>query len=121
MRRIRAVFAASAGGADRVDLLDQPLPQAERRHEELAKALRTPEAGDVVEEVGDVRGDLLVGGEETEVLVDPGGQRVVVARAEVDVAPERSALAAYDERRLRVDLEAREPVDDVDAGPLDRP
>ncbi len=38
----------------------------------------------------------------------------------MDVAPELVAFAADDERRLRVDLEIREAVDDVDAGLFER-
>ena len=70
LMRIRAFLPAAAACADRPDLLDQPVAQVERRDEELAELLRPPEAGDVVEEVGDVGGDVLVGGEEPEVLVD---------------------------------------------------
>ena len=47
--------------------------QVERRDEQLAEPLRPAEAGQVVEEVGDVGGDLLVGREEPEVLVDARG------------------------------------------------
>ena len=93
LMRIRAGFPAAAACADGPDLLDQPVPQVERRDEELAEALRPAEAGEVVEEVGDVRGDVLVGGEEPEVLVEPRGAGVVVARADVDVAAEPAALA----------------------------
>ena len=76
-----------------------------------------PKPGQVVEEVGDVRRDVLVGREEPEVLVEPRRARVVVAGADVDVAAQLVALAADDERRLRVDLQVGEPVDDVDARP----
>ena len=80
-------------GCDRADVLDQPPPQVERRGEDLAELLRPAEAGDEVEEVGDVGGDVGVGGEEPDVLVDPRGRRVVVAGADVDVAPQLVALA----------------------------
>ena len=96
------------------------VPQRERRDEQLAELLRPSEAGQVVEEVGDVGGDLLVGREEADVLVEPRRDRVVVAGADVDVAAKPVALAADDERRLRVDLQVREAVDDVDAGLLER-
>ena len=86
----------------------------------LRNALRPAEAGDVVEEVGDVGGDVRVGGEEADVLVDPRRRRVVVAGADVDVAAQPVALAPDDERRLRVDLQVGEAVDDVDARLLER-
>ena len=94
--------------------------EVERRDEQLAEPLRPPEAGQVVEEVGDVGGDLLVGREEPEVLVEARRDGVVVAGADVDVAAQPVALAPDDERRLRVDLQVREAVDDVDARPLER-
>ena len=61
-----------------------------------------------------------VGGEEADVLVDARRRRVVVAGADVHVAPEPVALAPDDERRLRVDLHVGEAVDDVHAGLLER-
>ncbi|MDQ0775695.1 hypothetical protein QF026_004161 [Streptomyces aurantiacus] len=75
--------------------------------------------------VGEVRAHLRVGGQEPQVLVEPGGLRVVVAGADVAVAAEGLALLAYDEGQLAVGLEADEAVDDVAArllqllGPLD--
>ncbi len=98
---------------DRTDLLHEPPAKGEGRDEQLAEALRAAEAGQVVEEVGHVGRDLLVGREQAEVLVEARRERVVVAGAEVDVAPQALRLPADDERHLRVDLQAREPVDDV--------
>ena len=63
---------------------------------------------------------VLVGGEDADVLVEPGGRGVVVPRADVHVAAQRVALAPDDERHLGVDLQIREPVDDVDACLLHR-
>src|SRR4029077_18040692 len=96
---------------DLANLVDQPLPQRERRNEQLAEPRRPPEAGGVVEEVGDVRRHVLVGGEETEVLVVALVDVVVVARTEMHVAPQAAALAPDDARRLRGDLPRREAVD----------
>src|SRR5205085_11986291 len=102
------------------DLLDQPFAERERRHEQLAEVPRPSEPREMVEEVGDVGGNVLVGGEEPEVLVAAGGDGVVVAGAQMDVAAQTARLAPYHQRRLRVDLEAREAVDDVNAGLLER-
>src|SRR5262249_42426850 len=104
---------------DGADLGDQPLAQCERRDEDLAELARAPEAGQVVEEVGDVGADLLVGREQAEVLVASRRSRVVVPGADVDVPLQLVALPANDQRRLRVDLEIRKAVDDMDAGPLE--
>ena len=108
-------LAVLRGGRDRADLLDEPLAHLERRHEELAEPLGAAEAGDVVEDVGDVGGDLLVGREDPDVLVEPRRRGVVVAGADVDVAAQPARLATDDERHLRVDLHVREPVHDVHA------
>src|SRR6186713_876170 len=115
------VLAVRRRRGDAPYLLDEPTAQRERRDEELAELLRTTESRDVVEEVGDVCGDLLIAREDPDVLVEPCSRGVVVARADVRVAPQRVALTPDDERHLRVDLEVGEPVDDVDAGLLQRP
>ena len=85
----------------------------------LRKRRRLSEPRQVVEQVGDVGCDVLVRREEPEVLVDPRVVRVIVARADVDVAAQPVAFPAHDLRGLRVDLQAREPVDDVHAGALE--
>ena len=120
-KRMRACSPSPAALATaRISSTRRPA-QVERCDEELAERLRAAEPRDVVEEVGDVGGDLLVGREEAEVLVDAGCERVVVASPDVDVAPERVALAPDDQSGLRVDLEVGEAVDDVDANPLHGP
>ena len=73
-------LARFGGRCDLANQLDEPLPEVERRDEHLAEALRPPETGDEVEEVGDVGGDVGVGREEPDVLVDARGRGVVVAR-----------------------------------------
>ena len=113
------LLARLSCSGDHPDLLDQPFPEGERRHEQLAERAGPPEAGQVVEEVGDVGSDLLVGREEAEVLVAAGGDGVVVAGAEMDIAAQAARLAPHHERRLPVDLESWEAVDDVDAGLLE--
>ena len=52
------------------DLVDQAVAEVERRDEELAERLRPAEPRDVVEQVRDVLGDLGIGGEQPEVLVE---------------------------------------------------
>ena len=77
-------------------------------------------AGQHVEQVGEVGADVRVGGEQPEVLVQPGGLGVVVAGADVAVAADRAALLAHHQRGLAVRLQADHAVDDVAAGPLQR-
>ena len=55
-------------------------------------------------------------GEETEVRVDLRGRAVVVAGADVRVAPDAVGLAAHDQAQLAVRLQVLDAVDDVDAG-----
>ena len=107
--------------ADRANPLDQPGAQAERGHQDLLEVRRAAEAGQVVEEEGDVVRDLGVCRVEAHVLVGPGRDGVVVPRAHVHVTAERVSLAADDKRHLRVHLQIREAVDHVDAGLLERP
>ena len=109
------VFSVVGSGRNRADLVDEPASKRERRDEQLAELLRSPEARDVVEEIRDVGGDLLVRREHAEILVDPRGRRVVVARADVRVTTQRVALAAHYQRHLRVDLQIGEPVRHMDA------
>ena len=106
-------------GCCRADLFDESLTQVERGDEQLAEALGLTEAGQVVEEVCDVRGDVLVRREQAEILVPSGGDGVVVAGADVRVSTQAVSIASNDERRLRVNLEPREAVDDMHAGLLE--
>src|SRR6266540_981913 len=98
---------------------DDRLAHIERRDESLPEPLWPAEARQVVEEVREVGRDLLVGSEEAEVLVEAGGYGVVVAGSDVSVAPQSVFLTADDERALRVDLERRKSVDDVNARRLE--
>ena len=113
------VLSVVGSGRDRADLVDEPAPERERRDEQLAELLRAPEPRDEVEEIRDVSGDLLVRREHPEILVEPRRRRVVVARADMRVASQRIALAAHDQRHLRVDLQIGEPVRHVDASLLE--
>src|SRR5262249_56180565 len=94
---------------------DERLGKMEGRDPEVAKRGRRAEAGQEVEQVGDGRGDLGIAREETEVLVGPCGRGVVVAGPDMRVPVKLAAFAPDDECRFRVDLEIREPVDDMNA------
>ena len=115
MSRIRAVSPAFAAAVTARISSTSRVAHLERRHEQLAEPLRAAEAGDVVEDVGDVGGDLLVGREDPDVLVQPRRRGVVVAGADVDVAAQAARLAPDDERHLGVDLHVGEAVHDVHA------
>ena len=73
-------------------------------------------AGDEVEDARQVVADGAVGGEERQVGVDLGRDRVVVAGADVAVGDELAPLAPHDQAELGVGLELDEAVDHLDAG-----
>ncbi len=102
-----------------LDQLEQPRAQVTRRHHQLVVAVAAAVAGEVVEQPGHVGADVDVAREDAEVLVQPGGLGVVVARADVAVAPELVAVVAHDEHALGVGLQPGHPVDDVNAGALE--
>ncbi len=93
--------------------------KVERSDEQLPVAPRTRVAGERVEHLGDVRADRWIAREQPEVGVDPRRLRVVVARPDVDVMAHAVALAPDHEDALDVRLQARDPVDHVDAGLLE--
>ena len=101
------------GGDRALDLLDYALAQVVGGHQHLAVVQRAPVAGEVVEHVGHVSADLLVGGEQAEVGVQPRGRRVVVAGADVHVVAHAVALAAHHQHALGVRLQRGLTVDDV--------
>src|SRR5918998_350793 len=104
-----------------LDAAHDALAQGHGGDEELLVLLVLGVAGEVVEEVGAVLGQLLVVGEVGEVRVDAGGAGVVVAGAEVEVAPQAVPLAADHEADLGVRLEADDAVGDVHAPRLELP
>ena len=101
-----------------VDPGDQAVAQRLGGDQQPAVGLAARVAGQPVEQVGEVGADLRVGGEQAEVLVQPGRLRVVVAGADVAVAAQGLALLADHQRQLAVGLQADQAVDDVAAGLL---
>ena len=107
--------------ATRVDLVEDPLAQVERRDEQLAVAAHAGEAGQVVEEVGDVGRDVRPAGEQPEVGVQPRRPGVVVARPDVGVAADAARpRGARRGRSLACVFMLGEAVHDVHAGALER-
>src|SRR5262245_46970373 len=100
------------------DHLGDRFAQVDRRDQQLAVLLLTRVSGQVVEQLRNVFAEILVGGEEPEVGVDARRDRVVVARAEVDVAAQLVLLLAHDERHLCMGLQSDQTVYDVDSGLL---
>ncbi len=103
------------------DQVEEALAQGARRDQHLAIAPLVRVAGEVVEQVGDVGGQLGVGREEPDVLVAPRRDRVVVARPDMAVAADQPCFGADDEDGLGVGLQSDDAVDDVHAGLLQPP
>ena len=101
-----------------LDEVQDARPQRVGRDEQAAELPLARQAGQDVEQVRDVGADLRPAGQQPEVRVQARGLRVVVAGPDVDVAAQAAALAADDQRRLRVRLEPDEAVHDVRAGLL---
>ena len=118
---IRAGRPASACWRSRSISAIDPVGQVHRGDDQLVPVVALRVAGQQVEQGAGVLAELGPAGEEAQVGVEPRGGRVVVAGAEVDVAADAVVLAAHDQRGLAVGLEADDPVDDVDAGLLERP
>ena len=101
------------------DELEQALAQVQRGDEQALELLLDRVARELVEQPGEVLADLVVGGEQAEVLVDAARLRVVVARADVAVVAEAALLLPDHEGELAVGLQPDEAVDDVHAGLLE--
>ncbi|MNM97035.1 hypothetical protein D3C81_1095310 [compost metagenome] len=110
----------------RADMLHEVAVHRERRLPEVVQPDRARGAGEQLEHVVHVFADLLVGGQQAEVRVQPGGARMVVAGAQVGVAAQghllglrTGCLAPHDQQHLGVALVAHHAVDHVGAGGLE--
>src|SRR5262249_24424541 len=95
------------------DALDDARSDAMRRHQQPAVAGLPAVTGQYVEQVGQIRTDLGVGREQTEVLVDPGSLGVVVTGTDVTVPADCIALLAYHHRSLAMGLEPDQAIHHV--------
>src|SRR5262245_23276086 len=80
---------------------------------------RQRRSGELVEQIGDVRGDVVVAGEEPQIGVLPAGAYVVVPRADVRVSLDHTRLSPHDHHDLRMVLQTDETAYDVPAGRLE--
>ena len=105
------------------DELDKPRLEADRRGFDLVHRNGLGKPGDHIEEGGGVPGILLPAGHVSDIAVEGGRLLVVVARPEMNVAPDSGRFAADDDADLGVGLEAADPVDDLGPGlfEFDRP
>ena len=111
----------AAAGRLGSDPLDHCGPEVSRGYQKATEFRFASEPGQHVEQVGEVGADCFVGGEQPEVFVETGGLRVVVAGADVCVAPQPVALATHHQRDLGVGLESGDAVHDVNPGLFEQP
>jgi hypothetical protein len=71
--------------------------------------------GEIVEQLGEVLSDRVVGREQTEVAVEARRSGVVVAGTDVRVAAQPIVVLAHDQDHLAMGLQADDAVGDVDA------
>ena len=103
-----------------IDELEESRAEAVRRDEEPAERALPRQAREDVEEVGQIGADRLIRGKQPEILVQSRSLGVVVARTDVCVAVDRSALLPNHERGLAVRLEPNDAIDNVTARALER-
>ena len=91
-----------------------------RCHQQTGEGRHLAETGECVEQPRYVVAELMVGGEETDVVVDARGDRVVVPCCYVYIATKlRGGFATDDKSNLGVRLEPNQSVDDMHPGPLE--
>ena len=99
--------------------------EVERCHDELARGLKLADARQQIKQVGGVLAELRTAGQQAEIGVKLGGGGIVIARGQMDVAPDLQPLAPDHQGALGVDLVADQAEDHVHAvllefaGPLD--
>ena len=97
-------------------MVEDARADAVRRHRHGLELGGLGIAGDEIEDARHVVADGAVGGEEGKVGVDLGGDRVVVAGADMAIGDELAALAPHDQAELGVGLQLDEAVHDLHAG-----
>ena len=110
----RPAFLGMDGFA--IDEADELIGHVKRGDQERLVALGFGVCGEVVEDRLDGLGQLRARGEQADVGVEAGGDRVVVAGAEVDIAAHDAVgIAADEQRKFAVGLLAEDAVGDADA------
>src|SRR5207247_10351776 len=90
-----------------------PFVHLERRDPESARSLELADAGQEVEKRGGSRPEGWTAGKKTDVSVNAGGGRIVVAGAEVNIAADRIRIAPDHQAELGVNFVADQAVDNV--------
>ncbi len=101
-----------------VDVLEKARLEIDRRQRELLEVLGLGIAGDEIEQPRRIAAERRIAGEEGEVGIDLGGDRVIVAGAVMHVGAHLAGLAAHHHRDLGVGLEFDEAEHHLNAGAL---
>ena len=96
-----------------LDAGDQGAVQAERGVQQLAQARHAGEARELQEDFMDVLADHFIGGEEPVIGVEPCGLGVIIAGAQMAVAPQSTLFPPHHHDELGVGLEAEYAVHHV--------
>ena len=99
-----------------LDVAQQEIVQVKRRLHQFAQIGRTTQTGELHEQCLDVFAKSRTRGQQREIRIAPGRALVVVAGAQVHVAPHLAVLAADDQHHLGVGLVADHAVDDLHPG-----
>ena len=101
-----------------IDALNQAATQSTRRHQQrLVVGLRRV-TGQLIEQAGDILTNLFVTGNQTQILVETSGRRVVVTGTNMSVTTQVVTLTAHHQRQLAVSLQTHDAVHHVHAGAL---
>ena len=104
-----------------LDELRDRRPKVGRSDEQLAVMALPAVTGEQVEQLGHVRAEVRVRGQQAHVFVAARGVRVVVAGAYMQVVLDVRALAPDDKGHLRVGLQPEQAIYDVNVCFLERP
>ena len=101
-----------------INALNQAATQSTRRHQQrLVVGLRCV-TRQLVEQAGNILTNLLIAGDDAQILVETSRRRVVVTGTNMSVTAQVVTLAAHHQRQLAVSLQTHDAVHHVHAGAL---
>src|SRR5689334_4751246 len=101
-----------------IDQRADPLSQIDRRNKQPTIFNLFGISSQIIEELGSIGAEVVIGGEQPQVCVDAGGRRVVVAGGHVYIAAKRFTFATDYQRELTVSLKSYQSVHHVNAYPF---
>jgi len=104
------------GGDFIVDVLNERIPDLERRYMQVVVLGLVGIAAQVVEEVCGIFADLFIGGENAHIGIESGGLVVVISGRQVDITDDPVVMFFYDHCDFAVGLQVGHSVKDVRTG-----